>query len=277
MPRLLGGRSEGAGSWVVSGKTGVLIVEPHPVTRTGLECVLQREPSIDVLGAAGTAADALEQCARLHPLIAIMDVVLPDGSGVDLCRTIKRSYPQTRVLILSDVDDDATVFGAIGAGASGYILKDISPDGLVQALYALRNGQAMLHPGVARRMLDQFSRLDGRGQPHNGRLTSRETEILVEVAKAQRTRKLRGGSTSRRAPSRAASEASSSAWTCTIAPKPRPTPFAKDTCGRRERPVHRSGRAASTPPRLGPPFPACCPGSSGSPRSAIRASRMAER
>jgi len=167
----------------MNGKTGVLIVEPHPVTRIGLQCVLQRDPSLDVLGTAGTAADALEQCARFHPSIATMEVVLPDGSGVDLCRTLKRLSPQTHVLILSGVDDDATVFGAIGAGASGYVLKDISPEALVQALYALRNGQAMLHPGVARRMLDQFSRVDGRGQPHNGRLTGRETEILVEVAK----------------------------------------------------------------------------------------------
>lgn len=170
----------------MGGKVRVLIVEPHPVTRIGLQTVLQRDPSIELLGTSATASEALEQCARLRPSITIMDVALPDGNGIEVCRTIKRTSPHISVLILSAVDDNATVFGAISAGASGYVLKDILPENLLRAIHALRNGQTMLHPGIARRMLDHFSQLanaNDSGQLPHSWLTRRETEILIEVAK----------------------------------------------------------------------------------------------
>src|SRR5262249_37010712 len=104
----------------------------------------------------------------------------------DLCRAVKRSAPGVDVLFFTACEDNASVFGAVSAGASGYVLKDISPDNLLRAILAVRRGQTMLHPGIARRMLEKLSLLsrDGNGGLMlGGKLTEREAEILVEVAR----------------------------------------------------------------------------------------------
>lgn len=164
----------------------VLVVDPHPITLVGLRCVLQSSPCIDLVETCGTGADALAALARAQPSLVLMDVTLPDTTGADLCRAIKRSAPGVDVLILTACEDNASVFGAVSAGASGYILKDITPDNLLRAIHAVRRGQTMVHPGIARRMLDKLSLItrDGNGGlVFDGQLTERETEILVEVAK----------------------------------------------------------------------------------------------
>ena len=164
----------------------VLVVDPHPITVVGLRCVLQSNPDIEIMEACATGAEALVALGRARPSLVMMDMTLPDMPGADLCRAIKRAAPDVDVLILTACDDNASVFGAVSAGASGYILKDINPDNLLRAIHAVRRGQTMVHPGIARRMLDKLSLItrDGSGGlVFDGKLTEREAEILVEVAK----------------------------------------------------------------------------------------------
>ncbi len=164
----------------------VLVVDAHPITVVGLRCVLQSSPSIELLETCGTGADALAAVARARPSLVLMDMTLPDMPGTDLCRAIKQSAPEVDVLILTACEDNASVFGAVSAGASGYILKDITPDNLLRAIHAVRRGQTMVHPGIARRMLDKLSLITRNGNGglvFDGKLTEREAEILMEVAR----------------------------------------------------------------------------------------------
>lgn len=152
----------------------------------GLRCVLESDPEIELVGVCGTGTQALEVCAAAPPSLVIMDVVLPDYNGVDLCRAIKQGLPEVDILILTAHDDNTSVFGAIVAGASGYVLKDITPDNLLRAIRTVRRGQAMVHPGITRRVLDRLSLAakDGNGEIlFDQKLSRRETEILGEVAK----------------------------------------------------------------------------------------------
>jgi len=167
----------------------VLVADPHPITLSGLQRVLRSDPELELVAACGTgkeALEALEHCASLRPLVLITDVILPDMSGVELCRVIKRSAPDAEVLVLTACDDNASILGAVGAGVSGYVLKDITPENLLRAIHAVRRGQTLVHPRIARRMADRLTRIssDGNGGLVVGEtLTEREAEILTEVAK----------------------------------------------------------------------------------------------
>jgi DNA-binding NarL/FixJ family response regulator len=164
----------------------VLVVEPHPITVLGLRSVLQSDPDIELVETCSTGQQALTLLPRVCPALVLMDVTLPDMTGAELCRAIKSSTPLVEVLILTASEDNASVFGAVSAGASGYILKDITPDNLLRAIHAVRRGQTMVHPGIARRVLDKLSLITRNGNGglmFDGKLTDREAEILVEVAK----------------------------------------------------------------------------------------------
>lgn len=171
----------------------VLVVDPHPIMLEGLRWVLESDPEIELVGMCSTGGQALEVCADARPSLVIMDVMLPDMDGVDLCSAIKRTAPDVSVLVLTASDDNTSIFGAIGAGASGYVLKDITSDNLLRAIRAVRRGQAMVHPGITRRVLDRLSLItrDGNGGVlFDQKLTDREAEILVEVAKGSTNREI---------------------------------------------------------------------------------------
>jgi DNA-binding NarL/FixJ family response regulator len=166
--------------------TRVLVVEPHPIMQVGLRSVLESAPGVELVGVCGDGASALQLCRETRPHLVILEVNLPGMNGVQVCQAIKRDHPQTEVLVLTGDDRDETVFEAIRAGATGYILKDITPENLVRAIHAIMKGQTMVHPRIARRVLDRLSLLaqDGEGSRLYGDgLTEREVEILVEVAK----------------------------------------------------------------------------------------------
>jgi DNA-binding NarL/FixJ family response regulator len=171
----------------------VLIVDGHPIMLMGLRCVLQSDPGIELVGACDTGGQALEVHEATRPALVITDVTLPDMTGIELCRAIKQKTPDADVLILTASNDNASVFGSIGAGASGYVLKDIPPENLLRAVHSVRRGQTMVHPGITRRMLDRLSLItrDGNGGLLFGeKLTEREAEILVEVAKGSTNKEI---------------------------------------------------------------------------------------
>ncbi len=166
--------------------TRVLVVEPHPIMQVGLRSVLESAPGVELVGVCEDGASALQLCREARPHLVILEVNLPGMNGVQVCQAIKRDHPQTEVLVLTADDRDETVFEAIRAGATGYILKDITPENLVRAIHAIVKGQTMVHPRIARRVLDRLSLLaqDEEGSRLYGDgLTEREVEILVEVAK----------------------------------------------------------------------------------------------
>lgn len=164
----------------------VLIADDQPLMRAGLRTLLELEPDLEVVGEAETGRQALAVAAELRPDVVLMDVRMPDLGGVEATRALRDRLPEARVLILTTFDDDAVVFEGLRAGASGYLLKDVSGEELAAAVRSVAAGGAVLGPSVAGRVLGQFARLapqDGSGEgalleP----LSEREREILGLVA-----------------------------------------------------------------------------------------------
>jgi DNA-binding NarL/FixJ family response regulator len=135
----------------------VLIVDDQSLMRMGFAMVLKAEPDIDVVGEAGDGAQAIALAAELHPDVVLMDVRMPGMDGIEATRRIVTSSPSTRVIVLTTFDLDEYAIGALRAGASGFLLKDVRPADLVAAIHSVASGDATISPRVTRRMLDLFA------------------------------------------------------------------------------------------------------------------------
>jgi two-component system response regulator DevR len=161
----------------------VLLVDDHQVVRAGLRTILERA-GIEVVGEAGTAAAAIEDAARLEPDVVLMDVRLPDGSGVTACREIRAANPRSKVLFLSAFKDDNALLATAFASAGGYLLKEIGAEHLIQAIKAVASGLSVLGPGVVHtvighvRTLGAASERDRAGEP----LSNQQRRVLALVA-----------------------------------------------------------------------------------------------
>jgi DNA-binding NarL/FixJ family response regulator len=140
----------------------VLLVDDHEIVRRGLQAILERNREINVVGEAGTVATAVTEAARVRPDVIVMDLRLPDGSGVEACRQIRSNDDSIKVLILTSHADEDALFSAVLAGASGYVLKDLDPAGLQKAILEVGRGGSLLDPLLATRVLDRLRR--GAGQ-----------------------------------------------------------------------------------------------------------------
>jgi DNA-binding NarL/FixJ family response regulator len=169
----------------------LLVVDDHEVVRQGLVALLDRRPGFQVVAEAGTVEEAIAQ-ARLHqPDIVVMDVRLPDGSGVEACREIRAELPETRVIMLTSVPDDEAVLSAIVAGASGYLLKQIRARDLVAALEAVGRGESLLDPAVTERVLERVRRMaSGQASDELSVLTPQEQKILMLVAEGKTNKEI---------------------------------------------------------------------------------------
>ncbi len=169
----------------------LLVVDDHEVVRKGLVALLDRRAGFEVVAEAGTAEQAVAQ-ARLHrPDIVVMDVRLPDGSGVEACREIRAELPDTRVIMLTSFPDDEAVLSAIVAGASGYLLKQIRARDLVSALEAVGRGESLLDPAVTERVLERVRRIASGGVSDElSVLTPQEQRILVLVAEGKTNKEI---------------------------------------------------------------------------------------
>jgi len=167
----------------------VFLLDDHEIVRRGVRELLEAEPDITVVGEAGTAASALARIPALRPDVAVLDVRLPDGDGVSVCRDIRSSMPEVACLMLTSFGDDEALFDAIMAGAAGYVLKQIRGIDLVGAVRTVAAGESMLDPGAAglvmRRMRDQAERSD----PLSG-LTGRERQILELIGEGLTNRQI---------------------------------------------------------------------------------------
>ena len=163
----------------------VVIADDHPVVREGLSALLDSVPSITVAGVAGTGREAVQAAVRLRPDVLILDIQMPELSGIAAAAEIARVAPGVAVLMLTMFDDDDSVFAAMRAGARGYVLKGAQQDEIVRAIHAVAGGQAIFGPGIARRVLGLVSGPPTAGLPFPD-LTSREREVLDLIASGSR-------------------------------------------------------------------------------------------
>lgn len=161
----------------------LLVVDDHEVVREGLVALLSRREEFQVVAEAGTVAEALAAARRFEPDLVVMDVRLPDGSGIEACREIRAELPTTRVVMLTSYPDEEAVLSAILAGASGYLLKQVRGRDLVSALEAVGRGDSLLDPAVTERVLERVRRMaNGNERDELSDLTAQERKILLLVA-----------------------------------------------------------------------------------------------
>ncbi|HEY6014500.1 MAG TPA: response regulator transcription factor [Candidatus Limnocylindrales bacterium] len=169
----------------------LLVVDDHEVVRQGLVALLDRRQGFEVVAEAGTAAEAVEQARRYEPDIVVMDVRLPDGSGVEACREIRAERAATRVVMLTSYPDEEAVLSAIVAGASGYLLKQVRARDLVAALEAVGRGESLLDPAVTEKVLERVRRIaTGAAADDLAALTTQEQKILLLVAEGKTNKEI---------------------------------------------------------------------------------------
>ncbi|MFC5289453.1 response regulator [Actinokineospora guangxiensis] len=168
----------------------VFILDDHEVVRRGLRQLLEAEADIDVVGEAATAAQALARVPALRPQVAVLDVRLPDGEGVTVCRDLRSSVtPPPACLMLTSFSDDEALFGAIMAGAAGYMLKQVSGNDLVSAVRTLAGGGSLLDAGVTATVLDRL-RAGRVEDPRYATLSPQERKILDLIAEGMTNRQI---------------------------------------------------------------------------------------
>jgi NarL family two-component system response regulator LiaR len=160
----------------------VLIADDHAVVRQGLRTFLELQDDIEVVQDVADGEAAVAAAERQAPDVVLMDLVMPGVDGVEAIRRIREQRPQARVLVLSSFLDDERLFPAVRAGAAGYLLKDVEPRELVRAIRTVHGGEALLHPAVAARLMDEFASGAAPAPDADG-LTSREREVLTLIAR----------------------------------------------------------------------------------------------
>ena len=163
----------------------IMIVDDHCILRAGLRVLLQAKADIAVVGEASGMGEAVRMTVELKPDVVLMDINLPDGSGIEATRAIKQSCPDVQVLMLTIYGDPETVFEAVQAGAIGYVLKDIHPEHLASAIRSVHTNRTMINPVIARKMVERLATTGREALMLNLRrgsgLTDREIEVLKGV------------------------------------------------------------------------------------------------
>ncbi|GGT49419.1 response regulator transcription factor [Streptomyces atratus] len=170
----------------------VFLLDDHEVVRRGVRDLLNDEPDIDVIGEAGTVEQALVRVPALRPQVAVLDVRLPDGDGVTVCRELRSRMPELACLMLTSFDDEEALLDSIMAGASGYVLKQIQGSDLVSAVRTVARGQSLLDPSATTRLMARLR--SGRQQEEEQDallgLTEREREILALIGEGLTNRQI---------------------------------------------------------------------------------------
>jgi DNA-binding NarL/FixJ family response regulator len=163
----------------------VMVVDDYEIVRRGLVRLLDRRPNFDVVAEAGTVAEAVEAARRHAPDIVVMDLHLPDGSGIEACRRIRSESPSVRVAILTMYPIEQAVTSAAEAGASAYLLKQIRGRELVASLEAVGRGESLLNPTATPRVMERVRRVASDGTPELAELSPQERRILLLVAEGR--------------------------------------------------------------------------------------------
>jgi two-component system response regulator DevR len=167
----------------------VFLVDDHSVVRAGLRALLEPEADLTVVGEAGTAADALVRIPLASPDVVVLDVRLPDGSGIEVCRQVRSDRPETACVILTSYADDEALLAAVMAGAAGYLLKQIAGNDLVAAVRTVAAGGSLLDPKLTQRVLDRVRRGPEEDE-RLAKLTPQERRILDQIALGRTNRQI---------------------------------------------------------------------------------------
>jgi two-component system, NarL family, response regulator DevR len=167
----------------------VFLVDDHEVVRRGVRDLLEAEDDIEVVGEAGTVEEAVGRIPATRPDLALLDVRLPDGDGVELCREIRSRHPEIQALMLTSFDDDEALFNAMMAGAGGYVLKQIRGSDLLENVRKVAAGQSMLDPSLTTKLLDRLRRQNDEDE-EIARLTDQERRILELLAEGLTNRQI---------------------------------------------------------------------------------------
>lgn len=172
-------------------KQRILLVDDHEVVRLGLRTLLDHHAHFEVVGEASTAKEALESVASLHPDIVLMDIRLPGTSGIEACEEVTTHFPETKVVMLTSYAEDEMLFSAIRAGASGYVLKQISSDDLLRALEAVGRGEALLDTAVTQRVFQEVRRAVKEEEASAfANLSQQERHVLLLVSEGKTNREI---------------------------------------------------------------------------------------
>jgi len=163
----------------------ILIADDHAFVREGTRRILEQESDLEVVAEAGDGEEAVKMASELKPDVALIDVAMPKLDGIEATRQIKALCPAVAVLVLSAYDDDQFVFGLLEAGAAGYMLKNVRGQEIVDAIRAVHAGESVLHPSVARKVLNRFASVSGKPRERKSLelLTEREMDVLKLVTK----------------------------------------------------------------------------------------------
>ncbi|OEG00109.1 DNA-binding response regulator [Vulcanibacillus modesticaldus] len=172
----------------MSSKIKVLLVDDSEVVRQGLRSILSFYPEIEVIGEAENADKAIQLTKSDRPEVVLMDIRMPQKSGIEACREISAKYPATSVIMLTSYDDDETIYEAIMAGASGYILKEISSKDLVKAIRQVAGGKSLIDPAITAKLLNKIRNL--RKENKINELTEQEKNVLGLIAKGMTNKEI---------------------------------------------------------------------------------------
>jgi len=168
--------------------TRVFLLDDHEVVRRGLRELLESEDDMEVVGEAGTAEEALGRIPATSPNVAVLDMRLPDGDGIDVCREVRSRHPEIACIMLTSFSDDDAVYAAILAGAAGYLLKQVRGNDLVDAIRRVADGESLLDPAVTTRVLERLRHKDD--DDPLAALTDQERKILEHIAEGLTNRQI---------------------------------------------------------------------------------------
>ena len=169
----------------------IMIVDDHAVVRAGIRSLLEKQSDLEVVGEASGGEEAITKASELRPHLILMDIAMPGMSGIEVTRRIKKDLPNTSILALTMHDDEEFFFPVLRAGASGYVLKEVEPHDLLNAIRMVHHGQVFFSPAVARLLLEAFvtSSPDAKDEKYRS-LTGREKEVLRLAAKGHTYRQM---------------------------------------------------------------------------------------
>ncbi|HUI73114.1 MAG TPA: response regulator transcription factor [Spirochaetia bacterium] len=167
----------------------LLIVDDHSIVRKGIKALLATENDMQVIGEAENGAEAVDKAASLKPDVVLMDLVMPEMDGIEATRRITTDLPGTKILVLTSFAADDKVFPAVKAGALGYLLKDSTPDQLLEAIRQVHKGEPSLEPSIARKVLQELSH-PGQGKQTTEPLTERELDVLRLIAQGMSNKEI---------------------------------------------------------------------------------------
>lgn len=176
-----------------AGTIKIVIVDDHEVVRVGLKSLLNRVDGLEVVGEAGSAAEAEQVVGEVQPNVVIMDIRMPGGNGIEACRAIRSRWPAVKVIMLTSFSDDEAVIGSIMAGASGYVLKKIGTKELIDAIQRVAQGDSLLDPGITGKILERMrGETEETGPPVPGgeSLTEQEERILFHISEGKTNREI---------------------------------------------------------------------------------------